>query len=63
MSATRQLQARAARTPVADTTHPQAASATPARLLPERSSGWDPFEVWRTRVKPPRDPAAWEPRT
>jgi hypothetical protein len=24
-------------------------------MIPRRSSGWDPYEVWRTRVKPPRD--------
>lgn len=22
------------------------------RMLPERSNAWDPFEVWKTRVKP-----------
>lgn len=27
------------------------------RMLPRRSSGWDPYEVWRTRVKDARDPA------
>ena len=21
------------------------------RMIPRRSSGWDPYEVWRTRVK------------
>jgi hypothetical protein len=21
------------------------------RIIPKRSSGWDPYEVWRTRVK------------
>lgn len=26
------------------------------RMIPRRSSGWDPYEVWRTRVKTPRDP-------
>ena len=26
------------------------------RMIPRRSSGWDPYEVWRTRVKAPRDP-------
>ena len=25
------------------------------RMIPRRSSGWDPYEVWRTRVKAPRD--------
>jgi hypothetical protein len=25
------------------------------RMIPRRSSGWDPYEVWRTRVKEPRD--------
>ena len=24
------------------------------RMIPRRSSGWDPYEVWRTRVKAPR---------
>jgi hypothetical protein len=23
------------------------------RMIPRRSSGWDPYEVWRTRVKTP----------
>lgn len=34
----------------------------PQRLLPRRSAEWDPYEVWRTRIKPPRDPAqaAWD---
>ncbi len=27
----------------------------PQRMIPRRSSGWDPYEVWRTRVKEPRD--------
>jgi hypothetical protein len=29
------------------------------RMIPRRSSGWDPYEVWRTRVKAeaPRDSA------
>ena len=27
------------------------------RMIPRRSSGWDPYEVWRTRVKEaPRAP-------
>ncbi len=26
------------------------------RMLPQRSSAWDPFEVWRTRVKTAQDP-------
>jgi len=26
------------------------------RMIPRRSLGWDPYEVWRTRVKAPRDP-------
>jgi hypothetical protein len=25
------------------------------RMIARRSSGWDPYEVWRTRVKAPRD--------
>lgn len=25
------------------------------RMMPRRSSGWDPYEVWRTRVKAPRE--------
>lgn len=25
------------------------------RMIPRRSSGWDPYEVWRTRVKATRD--------
>ena len=25
------------------------------RMIPRRSSGWDPYEVWRTRVKAPRE--------
>ena len=28
------------------------------RMIPRRSSGWDPYEVWRTRVKVPNHPAA-----
>ena len=28
------------------------------RMIPRRSSGWDPYEVWRTRVKAPREHAA-----
>jgi hypothetical protein len=24
------------------------------RMIPRRASGWDPYEVWRTRVKAPR---------
>lgn len=27
------------------------------RMIPRRSSGWDPYEVWRTRVKAPREQA------
>ncbi len=28
------------------------------RMIPRRSTGWDPYEVWRTRVRAaPRDPA------
>lgn len=27
----------------------------PQRMIPRTSSGWDPYEVWRTRVKAPRD--------
>lgn len=30
------------------------------RMLPRRSSGWDPYEVWRTRVKATRDLAEGE---
>lgn len=30
---------------------------TAQRMIPRRSSGWDPYEVWRTRVKATRDPA------
>ncbi len=26
------------------------------RMLPQRSHAWDPFEVWKTRVKTPQDP-------
>lgn len=26
------------------------------RMIPRRSSGWDPYEVWRTRVKAPCEP-------
>ena len=25
------------------------------RMIPRRFSGWDPYEVWRTRVKAPSD--------
>ncbi len=25
------------------------------RMIPRRSSGWDPYEVWRTRVKATRN--------
>ena len=25
------------------------------RMIARRSFGWDPYEVWRTRVKEPRD--------
>jgi hypothetical protein len=28
------------------------------RMIPRRSSGWDPYEVWRTRVKATRAPVA-----
>jgi hypothetical protein len=27
------------------------------RMIPRRSTGWDPYEVWRTRVKASRDQA------
>lgn len=27
------------------------------RMIPRRFSGWDPYEVWRTRVKAPREHA------
>lgn len=27
------------------------------RMIPRRFSGWDPYEVWRTRVKTPREQA------
>lgn len=27
------------------------------RIIPRRASGWDPYEVWRTRVMAPRDEA------
>jgi rRNA maturation protein Nop10 len=30
------------------------------RMIPRRFSGWDPYEVWRTRVKEWRDPAPGE---
>lgn len=30
------------------------------RMIARRSSGWDPYEVWRTRVKEPRDPEEGE---
>ena len=30
------------------------------RMLPRRSSGWDPYEVWRTRVKAAREPKEGE---
>ena len=29
---------------------------TAQRMIPRRASGWDPYEVWRTRVKPPQAP-------
>ncbi len=29
---------------------------TRQRMLPQRSSAWDPFEVWRTRVKTGQNP-------
>jgi rRNA maturation protein Nop10 len=29
---------------------------TAQRMIPRRFSGWDPYEVWRTRVKAPREP-------
>ena len=25
------------------------------RLMPPKSEGWDPFQVWRERIKQPRD--------
>jgi hypothetical protein len=35
------------------------ALAAPAaqRVIPRRSSGWDPYEIWRTRVKAARETA------
>ncbi len=30
------------------------------RMLAPRSTGWDPYEVWRTRVKADRDSADGE---
>jgi hypothetical protein len=29
--------------------------ATPSEKIERRASGWDPYEVWRTRVKEPQD--------
>ena len=26
------------------------------RMIPRRATGWDPYEVWRTRVKKRPDP-------
>lgn len=72
MTTTQQLHVPVSDAPVSNTSHPHGMSedtsehtgAAPPRLLPERSSAWDPFEVWRTRVRPPSDPAhpGWEPR-
>jgi hypothetical protein len=59
-----QVQALQSPAPASNGPHAPGQNAAPPRLLPRRASGWDPYEVWRTRIKPPRDPApaAWEPR-
>lgn len=31
--------------------HEKLTDKSPQRMLPKRSSAWDPFEVWKTRVK------------
>jgi len=33
---------------------------TPPPRVPERETGWDPYEVWRTRVRTPSK-LAWAP--
>lgn len=35
---------------------PAVAALLEARVPRRRSSGWDPYEVWRTRVKADQDP-------
>lgn len=49
------LERRASRTQVKEsvTAVPKAMSERPTR---KRTSSWDPFEVWRTRVKSPPGP-------
>lgn len=34
-----------------------------AAAAPLRGSGWDPYEVWRTRVKAPQDSRGAAPQT
>jgi hypothetical protein len=29
--------------------------ATPSETIERRATGWDPYEVWRTRVKAPQN--------
>jgi len=42
-----------------DAIDPAAQAQTPDRT---RSGGWDPYEVWRTRIKEAGDSARREPR-
>lgn len=51
MSAKRKLEARLLYPPERDSLRGPVVSTAPPRLFPKRSSGWDPYEVWQTRVK------------
>ena len=49
---------RPAQSPATSRAAPQESLTDPTRqrMLPRRSNAWDPFEVWKTRVKTPQDP-------
>lgn len=51
MSAKRKVEARLVYPPERNSSNEPVVSAASPRLFPKRSSGWDPYEVWRTRVK------------
>ena len=51
MSAKRKVAAHLVYPPEHDSLREPTVSVTAPRLFPKRSSGWDPYEVWRTRVK------------
>ena len=64
MNALQQMHALLSSSHTPDPPRATAQNSGSPRLLPRRSAEWDPYEVWRTRIKPPHDPAqaAWDRR-